>query len=113
MNWDKASAVAGAMAQAWTREGGPGGVILLFDADDIRTEAFGGRASLELDAPFRADTATRFASISKQFFAALLLLDGRIGLDDPLGAHIGLPPALAEVPVARACRQRPRSIAMR
>lgn len=102
MNWDKASAVAGAMAQAWTREGGPGGVILLFDADDIRAEAFGGRASLELDVLFRADTATRFASISKQFFAALLLLDGRIKLDDPLGAHIELPPALAAVPVARA-----------
>lgn len=102
MNWSKASAAAAAIAQTWTREGGPGGAILLFDADDIRAEAFGGRANLELDIPFRADTATRYASISKQFFTALLVQDGRIGLDDPLGAHIELPPALASVPVARA-----------
>jgi CubicO group peptidase (beta-lactamase class C family) len=102
MNWSKASAAAAAIAQAWTREGGPGGAILLFDADNIRAEAFGGRASLELDIPFRADTATRYASISKQFFTALLVQDGRIGLDDPLGKHIELPPALAAVPVARA-----------
>ena len=102
MNWSKASAAAAAVAQAWTQEGGPGGVILLFDADNIRAEAFGGRANLELDVAFRADTATRYASISKQFFTALLLLDGRISLDDPLGKHIELPPALASVPVARA-----------
>ena len=102
MNWSKASAAAAAIAQGWTREGGPGGAILLFDADNIRAEAFGGRASLELDIPFRADTATRYASISKQFFTALLVQDGRIGLDDRLGAHIELPSALALVPVARA-----------
>jgi len=102
MNWDKATAVAGAIAQAWTREGGPGGAILLFDADNIRAEACGGRASLELDSPFRADTATRYASISKHFFAALLAVDDSIGLDDPLGAHLNLSPALAAVPVGRA-----------
>ncbi len=102
MNWSKASAIAAQTAQAWTREGGPGGAILLFDADDIRAEAFGGRASLEQDNPFRADTATRYASISKQFFTALLVQDGRIGLDDLLGKHIEVPAALAAVPVARA-----------
>ena len=102
MNWEKATALAGAIAQEWTREGGPGGAILLFDADNIRAQACGGLASLELDVPFKADTVSRYASISKHFFASLLLLDGSIGLDDELGAHLPLSYALATVTAGRA-----------
>ncbi|MCW3473435.1 serine hydrolase domain-containing protein [Limobrevibacterium gyesilva] len=102
MQWQAAALAAGEIAQGWTREGGPGGAILLFDADDIRAEACGGLASLELDLPFRADTAVRFASISKHFLCGLLATDGHIGFDDALGAHLPLPPALGAVTVGRA-----------
>ncbi|MCW3473441.1 hypothetical protein [Limobrevibacterium gyesilva] len=67
---------AGEIAQGWTKEGGPGGAILLFDADDIRAEACGGLASLDL--PFRADTAVRFAVISKHFLCGPFAADGCI-----------------------------------
>lgn len=103
MNWTEAAEKAAAVAAEWTREGGPGGAILLFDADSIRAEACGGLASIEHSLPFHADTAVRYASITKHFLAGLLLTEGRIGLDQPLGAHLpGLPPALAAVPVGRA-----------
>ena len=104
MHWRRATEVASAIAARWTTERGPGGAILLFDADDIRAEACGGLASLELDVAFTAETATRYASISKHFLAALLVRDEGIwSLDESLGVHLpGLPPALAAVPLGRA-----------
>jgi CubicO group peptidase (beta-lactamase class C family) len=103
MNWTKATEEAASIAAEWTREGGPGGAVLLFDAEHIRTEACGGMASLEFSIPFRADTATRFASISKQFLAALVLRHSAFGLDDKLGMLLsGLSPALGAVTVGRA-----------
>jgi CubicO group peptidase (beta-lactamase class C family) len=102
MRWSAAAAVAGEIAQGWTREGGPGGAILIFDADSIRAEACGGRSSLELDLPFLADSVVRYASISKHFLCSLLVNDGRISFDDRLGDHLALPPALGDVTVGRA-----------
>ncbi|HET6237075.1 MAG TPA: serine hydrolase domain-containing protein [Acetobacteraceae bacterium] len=106
MDWHRATEVASAIAARWTTEGGPGGAILLFDADDIRAEACGGLASLELRAPFTADTTIRYASISKHFLGALVLRlcdAGLLSLDDALGAHLpDLSPALAAVPLGRA-----------
>ena len=102
MKWSKAAAVAADIAKEWTREGGPGGAILLFDADNIRAEACGGMANLDLALPFTADSAVRYASISKHFLASLLLTGAPIALTDTLGDHLDLPPALAAVPVARA-----------
>lgn len=106
LDWHAATQAASAIAARWTEEGGPGGAILVFDADDIRTEACGGLASLELALPFTADTAIRYASISKHFLAALVLRlqdEGVLRLDDPLGAHLpDLMPALAAVPLGRA-----------
>ena len=102
MNWTKAAALAGEIAQGWTRESGPGGAILLFDREGLRAEACGGLASLELGLPFTADSAVRYASISKHFLCSLLLGGGPVGLDDRLGAHFALAPALADIPVARA-----------
>ena len=102
MQWDQAAAVAGEIAAAWTGEGGPGGAVLLFDADGIRAEACGGRASLEQTGDFTADTTVRYASISKHFLCALLAATGAIGFDDRLGADLELTPALAALPVGRA-----------
>lgn len=109
MDWQAAAVEAGRIAQAWTAEGGPGGAVLLFDADSLRAEACGGLAELELALPFRADTAVRYASISKHFLTALLLredglgqCEGMPGLDDFLGTYLALPPALGAVTVGRA-----------
>src|SRR5271155_2872147 len=99
MDWHRATEIASGIAAHWTTERGPGGAILLFDADNIRAEACGGLASLEFDVAFTAETATRYASISKHFLAALVLClcdAGALALDDALGAHLpGLLPALA------------------
>ena len=43
MNWTKAAAVAAEIAQSWTHEAGPGGAILLFDANDLPAAAPGSR----------------------------------------------------------------------
>lgn len=102
MNWTQAAAVAGGIAQGWTQEGGPGGAIVLFDRDGLRAEACGGLASLELMLPFTADTAVRYASISKHFLCSLLLTGAAVKLDDRLGDHFALAPALAGIPVARS-----------
>jgi CubicO group peptidase (beta-lactamase class C family) len=102
MEWRKAAAEADAIAQTWMTEGGPGGAVVLFDRQTICAEAYGGLASIEQDRPFGADTAVRYASISKHFLCALVArLDG-IGFDDRLGSHLDLPPALAKVTVGRA-----------
>lgn len=102
MDWQAAAVEAGRIAQAWTAEGGPGGAVLLFDADDLRAQACGGLANLELALPFQADTAVRYASLSKHFLAACLLRAGEPRLDDYLGTHLALPPALGAVTVGRA-----------
>ncbi len=106
MDWHRAAEVASTIAARWTAEGGPGGAILLFDTDNVRTEACGGLASLELRRPFTAETAIRYASISKHFLAALVLRlcdSGVLALDDALGAHLpDLAPALAAVSLGRA-----------
>lgn len=102
MNWTAATTAAAQQAQRWTLEGGPGGAIILFDTHDIRAEACGGLASLEIGLPFAATTAVRYASISKHFLNALLLAGGPIRHQDRLGDHLPLHPALAGVEVGRA-----------
>jgi CubicO group peptidase (beta-lactamase class C family) len=106
MNWRKATEEAAHSAARWTAEGGPGGAIVLFDGADIRAEAFGGLASLEMNVPFSGATVVRYASISKHFCASLVLClaaEGVLSLDDRLGALLPeLAPAQASVPLARA-----------
>lgn len=102
MDFARAAAEAGAIAQGWTREGGPGGAVILFDADDIRAEAAGGYASLDTRTPFSAASAVRYASISKHFCTGLVVRTGVLGLGDALGAHLALPEASGTVAVGRA-----------
>lgn len=97
-----AAAEAGAITEPWSKEGGPGGAIVIFDADGPRREAAGGLAVPEHGVPFSADTPSRWASISKQFCAATALLAG-LDLDRELGRFVrGLPDGIAAVPLGRA-----------
>jgi CubicO group peptidase (beta-lactamase class C family) len=101
-DWTNAAIEAKAIADAWTRAGGPGGAIVLFDSAGIRHAAAGGFASIEHAIPFTPETPNRYASISKHFLAATALLE-ELPLEAPLGTLMqGLPPALAEVPLGRA-----------
>jgi CubicO group peptidase (beta-lactamase class C family) len=102
MNWDSATATAGSIAQDWTTEDGPGGAIVLFDDRDIRAQISGGLADLAHDLPFQPETTIRYASISKHFLTSLLLTGTPVQLTDPLGLHLILPEAAAQVTVARA-----------
>ncbi|HEV7259228.1 MAG TPA: serine hydrolase domain-containing protein [Bosea sp. (in: a-proteobacteria)] len=102
LNWAQAGAAARSITEAWTRGGGPGGAIVLFDGEGVRDAAGGGYASVEGAVAFTPDTPNRFASISKHFLATALL---RAGFD--LEARLGdllsdLPATLAEVPLGRA-----------
>lgn len=98
----RAATAAAAIVDAWSAEGGPGGAVVLFDADGPCGAAAGGFASLEHGIPFAPGTPSRWASISKQFCAATALL---AGLDpaSPLGKLVpGLAPGLAAVPLEHA-----------
>lgn len=106
MDWQAAAVEAGRIAQGWTAEGGPGGAVVAFDGEELRAQACGGMSNLELGLPFAADTVVRFASISKHFMASLLLHEADQGdlpgLDEFLGAHLALSPALGGVTLGRA-----------
>ena len=99
LDWSAAAECARAAAARWTDA--PGGCFVLFDAAGPRAAIAGGLASLEHRAPFTADTATRYASISKHMLAAALLLEG-VDLDTPLGAALPLRAPVAEIPLGRA-----------
>jgi CubicO group peptidase (beta-lactamase class C family) len=51
-----------------------------------------GLANVEMRAPARADTVYPLCSVTKQFVGAGILLlerDGKLGLEDPVGKHLG------------------------
>jgi CubicO group peptidase (beta-lactamase class C family) len=102
LNWAQAGAAADTVATGWEQEGGPGGAIVLFGRDGIGSIHEGGYASLETRRKFTADTACRFASVSKHFLCSLLLREGVIGLDETLGAYLPLSEAIGAVTVGRA-----------
>jgi CubicO group peptidase (beta-lactamase class C family) len=102
VDWTKGRGEAQAIAEPWTRQGGPGGAIVLFDRDGVRESASGGFAVIEHRLPFTPDTQNRLASISKHICAALLLREG-VSLEETLASFIPeLPQALGAVPLGRA-----------
>ncbi|KFC75714.1 putative beta-lactamase [Bosea sp. LC85] len=102
LDWTRAKAEAAAITNSWADQAGPGGAVVIFDAERRLEANAGGFANLEQQTPFTADTPNRLASISKHFMAATLLLEG-IALDAPLGSLLeGLPAAIAAVPLGRA-----------
>lgn len=101
-DWSRGRSEAALIAEAWTRQGGPGGAIVLFDRDGVREAASGGFAVIEHRLPFTADTQNRLASISKHFCATLLLREG-VSLETELGALLpDLPESIARVALGRA-----------
>ena len=89
LRWSAAAEEAARIAESWNKAGEPGGAIAVFDADRIRSEACGGLADLATAAKFSADTVSRYASITKHVFAAMLVAHpDEIGVDDKLGAHL-------------------------
>ena len=99
-DWRGAEAAARAIASPWA--GGPGGAFVLFDRERVRATVAEGLASIELGAPFTPDTPSRFASISKHFLAATLLLEG-FDLEAPLGTLLpDVPAAIGAVTLGRA-----------
>jgi CubicO group peptidase (beta-lactamase class C family) len=102
VDWVKGRSEAQAIAEPWTRQGGPGGAIVLFDRDGVRESASGGFAVIEHRLPFTPDTQNRLASISKHVCAALLLREG-VPLEATLGSFLPeLPAAPGAVPLGRA-----------
>ena len=103
----RAAAEASAIAGEWSEARGPGGAIVLFDAGGPRVAASGGYAVPEHAIPFSPDTPSRWASISKGFCAATVLLSG-FDLDAPLGTLVpglgdaGSGEAIGAVPLGRA-----------
>jgi len=101
-DWTKGRSEAQAITESWTRQGGPGGAIVLFDRDGVRESASGGFAVIEHRLPFTPDTQNRLASISKHICAAVLLREG-VPLEETLGSFIPeLPGALGAVTLGRA-----------
>ena len=97
-----AAAQADTLATEWRTEGGPGGVIILFGRDGLTHAACGGLADLAHGLAVTPDTSFRWASITKQFLAALALRAGP-GLDEALGRHLpALSPGIAAVSIGRA-----------
>ncbi|AZO79496.1 MULTISPECIES: serine hydrolase domain-containing protein [unclassified Bosea (in: a-proteobacteria)] len=102
VDWTKGRAEAQAIAEPWTRQGGPGGAVVLFDRDGVRESASGGFSVIEHRLPFTADTQNRLASISKHICATLLLREG-VSLEATLGSFLPeLPKALGVVTLCRA-----------
>ena len=99
VDWTKGRNEAQAITEPWTRQGGPGGAIVLFDRDGVRESASGGFAVIEHRLPFTPDTQNRLASISKHICAVLLLREG-VPLEETLGSFIPeLPETLGAVPL--------------
>ncbi len=70
---------------------GPGAVVGVLAGGELRSVAARGLANIEHQAPITRDTVFHVASLSKQFTAyavAQLGEENRLGLDDPVAAHL-------------------------
>ena len=80
----------------------PGAAVLVLKDGAILVLAAYGMADLEHQVAVNAATDFRLASMTKQFTAAAILLlvqDGRVSLDDPIGKWLPLPPKSAAATV--------------
>lgn len=101
LDWAAAQAAVEAAAD-WASDG-PGGAVLAFDTTGPRASAAAGVESLATLAPFGIDSVARCASVTKHVFAAFVLAQEAVGLDDPLGQHLPqLAPVTGAVTVGRA-----------
>jgi len=105
LNWQAAQALAKELTSSWDKPNQPGGAITLFDATQLRGEVYAGQASLATHTAFDLDSVTRYASITKHIFAAMLVQHGGelISLEDKLGSHLPfLQGELADISVGEA-----------
>lgn len=71
--------------------GAPGWATAVFDAGGVRDVQHHGSADLAAGAPVEAETRFRWFSVTKVLTAMLvmrLVEEGRLGLDDAVGAHL-------------------------
>ena len=83
-------------------------IAVVRDGQVVKAAAY-GVANAESGAPVTTDTLFRIQSVSKQFTAAgvmLLVEEGKLGLDDPVGRHLeGIPPAWAKLTIRHLLTQ--------
>ena len=75
----------------WDSTRGPGCAVSVIKDGEIVYKRGYGMANLDHDVPIRTDTIFHVASISKEFTAAsiaLLAMDGKLSLDDPIQKHL-------------------------
>ena len=75
----------------WDTTTGPGCAVSVVENGEIVYKQAYGMANLDHDVPIRADTIFHVASVSKEFTAAaiaLLAMEGRLSLDDPVRKHL-------------------------
>ncbi len=80
----------------------PGAAVLVLKDGAALVQRTYGMADLERKVPVSGATDFRLASMTKQFTAAAILLlvqDGRVSLDDPIGKWLPLPPKSAAATV--------------
>jgi D-alanyl-D-alanine carboxypeptidase len=69
-------------------------LAVIKDGEIVKAEGY-GLANIKRQLSARADTVFKIASVSKQFIATgvmLLVQEGRLGVDDPIGKHLeGIP----------------------
>jgi len=104
--WAKAAEIARRTGAAWSAGKDPGGAIIVFDAQDIRIEIYGGLADLSTGRPFDKSSAIRFASITKHLTAAAALAAQKhdvIDLRSAFAGYVdGASTAIGRVELARA-----------
>ena len=80
-----------AVFSRWNSTNSPGcAVSVVKDGTIVYAQGY-GMANLDHDVPIRTDTVFHVASVSKEFAAAaiaLLLLEGKLSLDDPIQKHL-------------------------
>jgi D-alanyl-D-alanine carboxypeptidase len=77
-------------------------IAVVEDGQVVKAQGY-GLANIELNVPATADTVYQYASVTKQFTAAAVLLlveDQKLALDDPIAKHLGdVPEAWKKVTV--------------
>ncbi|BBK44186.1 D-aminopeptidase [Allostella vacuolata] len=79
------------LVQPWTKAGSPGCVIGIVRGGEILLRRGYGQASIEHGVAIDPGTVFRIASVTKQFTTGATLalaLEGRLGIDDPVQAHL-------------------------
>lgn len=82
---------ADALLEKSYSDDGPGAVVVVTENGEVVYRGQQGLADIESERPITADTVFRFASITKQFTAAVILQladEGQLSLDDPLSKYV-------------------------